>query len=261
MSIVNNTIAGLALAVMAAGAASAQEDRGYYVAFSGGVSLLGDSQNDGAFDGDFTTGAGTTIPAGTVLPDGTDVGWDTDFDTGYAFAGAIGRRYGPFRGELEIAYQDNDIGSHANVAAAGIALDGEDAGVLITGSPNIGVTVGDLVADGQGDVSSLFVMANILYDFRTGGRLTPYIGGGAGVGFVDVNYTPSAVAIIQDEATAFAYQALAGVAYAVSPKLSLTAGYRYRATTDVDVEADLFAADFEIENSTSIIEAGLRLAF
>jgi len=233
----------------------------YYVSLSGGLSLLGDSENEGAFDGDFTTGEGTTIPGGTVLPDGTEVGWETDFDTGFVVSGAIGKAYGSFRGELELAYQTNDIGSHASVSAAGIPLDSEDAGVLITGSSNIGISVGDLVADGQGDVSNLFVMANAYYDFNTGGPLKPYIGAGIGVSFVDVDYSPSATPIIRDEATSFAYQGIAGVAYEVSPSVDLLLAYRYRATTDVSVEADLFAADFEIENSASIVEAGLRFRF
>lgn len=233
----------------------------YYVSLSGGVSMLSDSDNMGSFDGDFTTGEGTTIPSGTVLPDRTAVGWSTDFDTGYALSGALGRDYGYFRGELEVAYQSNGVGSHADVSAGGIALDAEDAGVLITGSPNIGVSVGDLVSDGQGDVSTTYVMANALVDVELGGRLTPYIGGGVGVGFVDVDYSPSAVGIIQDKSTAFAYQAMAGVAYAVAPSVDVTLGYRYRATTDVSVEADLFSADFDVENSASIIEAGLRFTF
>lgn len=247
-------IAGMAMS----GSAYAQD---YYVSLSGGVSLLRDSDNEGAFDGAFTTGEGTTIPAGTVLPDATPVGWETDFDTGFAIAGALGKRYGAFRGEIEVAYQTNDIGSHAGVTAAGIALDAEDAGVLITGSPNIGVSVGDLVADGQGDVSNIFVMANVFYDFDTGGPLKPYIGAGIGVGFVDVDYSPSAVAIIQDDATAFAYQGVAGLAYEVSSSIDLTLAYRYRATTDVSVEASLFPADFDIENSASVVEAGLRFNF
>jgi len=235
-----STLKHLSIAFAAAsaltGAAHASD---YYVSVTGGVSMLGDSDNEGAFTGAFTTGEGTAIPAGTVLPDGTDVGWRTDFDTGYAVAGALGRTYGAFRGELEVAYQMNGVNTHQGVTAGGIALDGEDAGVLITGSPNLGVTVGDLVADGQGDLSTTFVMANVFYDFNTGGRLTPFIGGGAGIGFVDVNYAPSGVAIIQDDATEFAYQGVAGVAYEVSPAIELLLAYRYRATSGVSVGVGL----------------------
>lgn len=248
----------LAAGSMLTGAAVAE---GYYVSGSGGLSFLNDSDNVGAFNGAFTTGEGTTIASGTVLPDGTAVGWETDFDTGYALSGAIGRDYGWLRGEIEVAYQSNGVDTHTDVTAGGIALAGEDAGVLITGSGNIGTSVGDLVAAGQGDVSTLFVMANVFYDFDLGGPLTPYIGGGAGIGFADVDYSPSGVAIIQDDGSAFAYQAMAGIAYAVAPAVDLTVGYRYRATSDIDVEADLFSADFDIENSASIVEAGLRFTF
>ena len=258
MSLRTTLIAALSGAPVLTGAASAED---FYISLSGGASFLGDSDNEGAFLGDFATGAGATIAPGTVLPDGTEVGWATEFDTGYAINGAIGRHFNFFRAELELAYQSNGVDTHTGVAAGGIDLTGEDAGVLITGSDNLGVTVGDLVADGQGDVDTLFVLANLYYDFDLGGRFKPYIGAGAGVGFVDVDYSPSATPIIQDDTTAFAYQAMAGVAYQVTPATALFAGYRYRATTDVEVEASLFPAEFDVENSASIVEAGIRFAF
>ncbi len=256
---VKNTLAIALVGGMLAGApASAQN---YYVTLSGGGAFLNDSQNIGAFVGDFTTGAGTAIPAGTVLPDGTAVGWDTQFDTGYALSGAVGRGFGLFRGELEVAYQNNGVDTHTGVAAGGIPLAAEDAGVLITGSSNLGVTVGDLVSAGQGDVSTVFVMANAIADLNIGGPITPYIGGGIGVGFVDVTYAPSATTIIDDNSTQFAWQIMAGLAYDIAPKTELFAGYRYRATTDASVSASLFSADFDVENAASIVEAGLRFSF
>ena len=259
MSLHKALLAASCAATALSGAAAAND---YYVSLSGGVSLLSDSENDGQFDGAFTTGAGTNILAGTVLDDGTSVGWNTEFDTGFAISGALGRRFDFFRAELEVAYQANDVDTHSGVTVAdAIGLDGEDAGVLITGSDNLGVTVGDLVADGQGQVDTIFVMANVYYDFDFGGRIKPYVGAGAGVGFVDVDYSPSATPIIQDDATAFAYQAMAGVTYEVGPATELFAGYRYRATTDVEVNAALFPAEFDIENSGSIVEAGLRFTF
>ena len=250
----------LAIAPIAlfAGAANAQST---YVSVSGGVSLLGDSDNEGAFVGAFTTGEGTTIPAGTVLPDGTPVGWTTDFDTGWSVNGALGKDFGMFRGELEVGYQANNVGSHAGVSAAGIPLDAEDAGVLVTGASNLGVSVGNLVAAGEGDLSTFFVMANAIYDVETGGPITPYIGGGIGVGFVNVEYAPSATTIIDDNATTFAYQAMAGIAYEMSPQTTVFAGYRYRATLDAEVDASLFSASFDVENRSSIVEAGIRWSF
>ncbi|MHA7872751.1 MAG: outer membrane protein [Hyphococcus sp.] len=256
---VSTVAAAAAGALSLAGAAYAQDT---YVSVSGGAVFLNNSDNEGVFDGAFVTGPGTTIPAGTALPVDAPVGWTTEFDTGYAVQGAIGRRYGLFPAEVEVAYQNNNVSTHNNVLAGGIALANEDAGVLVTGAPgNLGVTVADLVADGQGDVSTIFVMANLFYDLETGTPFKPYIGAGAGVGFVDVQYTPSATTIIDDNSTQFAYQAMAGVAYEVSPTTELFAGYRYRATLNPEVDASLFAATFDVENRASIVEAGVRFSF
>ena len=253
------------LTTAAAGAfafASAAHAQDTYVSISGGGSFLMNSDNEGEFDGDFATGAGTTIPAGTILPDGTDVGWETDFDTGWTVNGAVGRDYGFFRGEIEVAYQTNDVGTHTGVSAGGIDLTSEDAAVLISGqATNLGVSVGDLVAAGEGDVRTIFIMANLIAEFDNASRFTPYAGGGAGVGFVNVDYAPSATTIIDDDTTAFAYQFMAGVSYEFSPVTELFAGYRYRATTDAEVDASLFAAEFDVENRASIVEAGVRVRF
>ncbi|MEM6536339.1 MAG: acyloxyacyl hydrolase [Pseudomonadota bacterium] len=232
-----------------------------YISVSGGATFLNDSDNEGSFVGEFVSGAGTTIPAGTTLPDGTDVGWTTDFGTGYSVGAAVGKYFGSIRGEVEVAFQSNNVDSHLGVSAAGIDLSAEDAGVLVTGADNLGVSVADLVADGQGDLSTIFVMANAYYDFNSNGAVRPYVGAGIGVGFVDVDYSPSAVAIIQDSSAAFAYQAMAGVSFETSNNSELFVGYRFRGTTDVAVEASLFSADFDIENTGSIVEAGLRFRF
>ena len=104
-------------------------------------------------------------------------------------------------------------------------------------------------------------MANAIIDFDNSSPFTPYVGGGVGVGFVDVNYAPSATTIIDDSSTQFAYQVMGGVEYEISPKTSLFAGYRYRATSDAEVNASLFSAAFDVENSASVVEAGLRVRF
>ncbi len=251
-------ISAIASASVIAGVALADDN---YVSLSGGLSIQDNSNNSGTFDGVFTTGAGTTIPGGTALPANAPVSWATQFENGYVVNGAIGRRFGSLRGELEVGYQSSGVQSHGNVRAGGIALANEDAGVLITGSSNLGVTLGDLVADGQGDLSTLFLMANMYYDLETGTSFRPYVGVGAGVGFVDVAFSPSAVGIIDDNTTSFAYQAMAGVAYEVSPMVEIYAGYRYRATLDAEVNVSLFPATLDVENRSSNVEGGIRVSF
>lgn len=246
-------------AVMLGVPAAAQD---YYGSVSVGGGFLNDSDNSGAFTSDFLTGTGTTIPNNTPLPAGTGVGWTTEFDTGYAVSAAIGRRFGnAWRGEIELSHQSNDVDTHNNVQAAGIPLDNEDVGVLISGAPQQGATVGAVVADGQGAVDTTFLMANLYYDLAQMGPLTPYIGAGIGAGMVNVEYAPSGIGIVDDDDTIFAYQVMAGASYDLSERMALFAQYRYRATSDVEIDVDLFPAKLEIENRASVIEAGVRFMF
>ncbi len=253
------SLAAISAAIGFIGVTPAAAER--YFSGSAAFSFLRNSDNEGAFAGPFTTGAGTLIPAGTVLPDGTSVGWTTDFSSGFALAAAVGRRFGPLRGEVELAYQRNGVDTHFGVTAGGLTIDGEDAGILITGSPNLGVTVGDLVADGQGRLRTVYAMANAFYDINVGGPIRPYLGGGAGLAFANVDYSPSGVGIINDGGVNFAWQVMAGASWAVTRRSEIFGGYRYRSAGDVSVEADLFAADFDVQNRGSILEAGLRLTF
>lgn len=245
--------------VLMATPAAAQD---YYGSVSVGGVFLNDSDNSGSFSTDFLTGTGTTIPNNTPLPVGTGVGWTTEFDTGYTASAALGRRFNNgLRGEIEFAYQSNDVDTHRNVQAAGIPLDNEDVGVLISGAPLQGATVGAVVADGRGSVDTTFLMANVYYDFAEYGAFTPYVGGGVGVGFVNVDYSPSGVGIVDDDDTVFAYQLIAGGSYAVNDSTSVFAQYRYRATEDVETSVDLFPASLDVENRASAFEVGVRFNF
>ncbi|MEO1014883.1 MAG: P44/Msp2 family outer membrane protein [Pseudomonadota bacterium] len=267
MRLTRNNTACAAVSVLAAAGSPATagdylKDGDVYVSLSGAAVFQQDSDNEGVFPDGFTTGAGASIPAGTALPAGSAVGWSTEFNTGFATSGAVGFAYrSGFRSELEVSYQEANVDAHTGVSAAGIDLSAEDAGVLITGSNNIGVNVADLVADGQGELNALYVMANVYYDFKIAGRVTPYVGGGVGVAFANVDYVPSGVSIIEDDQTAFAYQLMAGLTVPVAPRVDAFVGYRYRATEDLDARADLFVADFEIENRASQAEAGFRVRF
>lgn len=252
----------LAIAAAAAIVATPATAQDYYASFSAGAAWLDDSDNSGKFTENFVTGQGTTLPAGTALPSGTSLGWTTEFENGYAVSGAFGRHFGSnIRGEIELAYQSNDIDTHSNVRAAGILLDNEDAGVLITGSGNLGATVGALVDDGQGSVESTYLMANAYYDFNPIGAFRPYVGGGVGVAMVDVDYSPSDLPIISDDDTVFAYQAIAGASFDLSDRMALFAQYRYRGTDDVETNVDLIPAALDIENRSNLIEAGIRFRF
>jgi outer membrane protein OmpA-like peptidoglycan-associated protein len=126
------------------------------------------------------------------------------FNTGPAVVGALGYGLGNgFRVEGEIGYRDSDVKSASTGAASG-------------------------------DVSALDFMANGLYDFNLGWPVTPYLGVGAGMARVSANNLtiPASTIQVADTDTEFAYQGLAGVAYAITQNLKLDVGYRYFATTN-----------------------------
>jgi opacity protein-like surface antigen len=88
----------------------------------------------------------------------------------------------------------------------------------------------------QGNLSSVVVMANGYVDLGTWYGVTPFIGGGVGTafhqlsGFNDRGYGEAqyGYGIAKDKTTnTFAWAAMAGLGYSVTPNLKLELGYRY----------------------------------
>ncbi|MEM1390975.1 MAG: outer membrane beta-barrel protein [Pseudomonadota bacterium] len=233
---------------------------GWYASGSIGINVQSDSSNSGS-TGAFTTGNigdGTTLD---VAAD-TDYGWDTEFDNGLALSAEVGKQiFGNWRFAGELTYTSADVDTHTDVTLGGGSIDALDAAAL-AGSPDaLGVSVGDLVAAGEGEIESLSLFANVYYDFDTGTAFTPYVGGGIGFSDVDVTYEPSGVGIIDDGGTEFAYQFKAGAAYAVSETVDVFGEYAYRATEDIEVDNDLFPGTLDIENQQSVFSIGARFKF
>jgi OmpA-OmpF porin, OOP family len=120
-----------------------------------------------------------------------DTGWAALATTGYAFENS------GWRVEGEFGYRHNDI----------------DA-------------IGGLSANGE--LTSMTLMANVLYDFKLMDRLTLSVGAGAGA----EHSTFDDGVIDQDEDYNFAYQGIAGLSYAVTPRMDLTLNYRYLRTDE-----------------------------
>jgi opacity protein-like surface antigen len=259
MKMLKATTAAAALAVGMTGAATAQQ----YVSGSAGFNFQTDSDNSGAFSRDFVTGDGVAVAPGTVLAEGTSVGWTTEFDTGLFLSAAYGWRLNEmFRVEGEISYTSADVDTHTGVTAGGAALGAADAAVLITGSAPLGVTVADLVADGQGEVTTVGYAINGYYDFPVQDTpFTAYIGGGLGIAEVEVDYSPSATPIVSDKEMVGFYQIMAGGSYAVSETTELYTGYRWRQSGDAETASSLIPASLDVENASHIIEAGVRYSF
>lgn len=249
----------IALAPMSA--ASAQDEGGYF-SVRGALTNMVNPTNDGALTSAFTTGQGGSIDAGTVVPAGTSLSWRSRTKTGYQFGAAAGWKFSNgFRAEGEFSFDRTGIMSHNTIRLGGGIIGGQDAGVLITGSDTLGVSVRELLTDGQGSIKTMTFMGNVLYDVYTDTAFTPYIGGGFGYLRAKANYMPSGIEIASDSNGGLAYQFIAGVDYKVSDNMSVFADYRYRRSDDVTVDLSLLPASIDIDNEMSSYSLGLRFNF
>lgn len=105
-------------------------------------------------------------------------------------------------------------------------------------------------------------MVNGFYDFQTGTAFTPYVGLGAGYARVSSNGISATGlgATLDDDDNKFAYQAIAGIAYQITPEVALTADYRYFATQDPKFRAST-GTTIETEYKTHNVTLGLLLRF
>lgn len=234
----------------------------WYVSGSIGTVSQEESKNSGAFTSDFTTGDGSpAVPNGTVLPSGTSVGWTTEFDSGTAFSFEAGKRYSSgLRSGIEVSWASADVDFHEGVTAGGTLIDGVDAAVLTGSAMQLGATVGQIVAAGQGEIETMSMMANAYYDFNRDGMFSPYLGAGIGFSSVDVTFNPSGVGIIDDDDTAFAYQVKVGATLNFSDRWEAFAEYGWR-EADIEADASLIPASLDIENEQGLLSVGMRYKF
>ena len=122
-------------------------------------------------------------------------------DTGWTAGGKVGYDFVGPRVELEGMY-------HYNTGSAVV--------IFPTGYANV-----------TGRMEQVSVMANVLYDFFPGATVTPYIGGGAGVAFVDANIQGCKMCL-----TMFAYQGILGLGFNATPAMRIGLEGRYYGTTN-----------------------------
>jgi OOP family OmpA-OmpF porin len=101
---------------------------------------------------------------------------------------------------------------------------------------------GVAIAGASGHLSIGTMMVDVAYDLPLNSGFGLTLGGGLGLGSVLANYDDPTQTIRKND-TAFAYQAMAGVTYAVSPQLDLELAYRYIA---VDQTTHNYASIFGI---------------
>ncbi|SCZ54261.1 outer membrane protein [Epibacterium ulvae] len=214
-------LAGAAI-VMAAPVA-AQE---YYGQVFGGFSNLTDSNFSGTIGG-------------------STQNVDTDFDDGFNFGFAIGRTFEAWsgngyglRGEIELSYSDNDVD--------GVDFSGNGAGAE---------------ANPGGDVTSTRLFANLIADFNTGSRFSPYIGAGLGIDFVDHDIVYGNNVTITGSDEALAAQLILGASYQLNDRTALFTDARYVRSFDVDSTRTSPAGTASVSDDLSRVNVNFGVRF
>jgi opacity protein-like surface antigen len=155
---------------------------------------------------------------------------EAEFDTGFVVFGAAGYAFdlgfGSFRTEVEIAYRQNDVDQ---ISAFGLTVSAGDA-----------------------EASVISGMANVALDMVTGTLVEPYVL--VGIGAANVTLESDDLDVDEDD-TVFAYQAGAGLGFALTETITLFTGYRFFGTTDPEFEG------VEAEYHSHNVEAGVRVEF
>jgi len=116
-------------------------------------------------------------------------------------------------------------------------------------------------ANTDGALSSFSMLGNLIYEYDNPSGIYPYIGGGLGAARVGAdNFSNLGGAALDDSDIVLAYQGLAGVAFALTPQLSLTAEYKYFKTSDPEFR-NANNARVTVNYATHSALLGLRYRF
>lgn len=250
---------------------SAQAGDGPYVGVGGSLSILND--------------ASVTAPAG----DYPALDANATTKNGFAVRGMAGYAFpSGFRVEAEIDYRKHKVGELDVKGPGGLvalAAPGVAANVnALTGSqiyPDpINTSYSDLHDDHKalaanavtgrsnidGNFSMLAFMANVDYDFDTGSRWVPYIGGGLGVATISIDTeTAQGTPLADDSDTVFAYQVGAGIGYEFpleeGRSVTVSLDWRYFGTQDPTFKGEVTGGEFDVGISGHDVGIGLIYGF
>lgn len=169
---------------------------------------------------------------GTVSSPPPNIGTVTH-KSGNAFGGALGYRVHPnVRAELEVTIRDNKVST-----------------VDFTGTPFPFI---------DGDTRSTVTMVNAYYDLKTKTPFTPYVGGGIGMARITFeNYRPEVAPTtsVSGGGHRFAYQAMLGILYDISPRIALNLEYRYLKSNPIPIYSTLGDVDAsaDYENDSALV--------
>lgn len=109
----------------------------------------------------------------------------------------------------------------------------------------------------DGHLNTYSGMANVIFDFdRAEGRLlTPYIGAGLGMAYIDTDISFQGKGATVSNETAFAYQALGGVALKLSQRSDFFVEYRYFATDSQEYKQPSFDTGYSIQPNREFLHS------
>ena len=264
-------LAAIAVMLVSFGA-SAHAGDGPYVGIGAGLSILNDS--------------GVTAPANEPYP---PLNVNATTKNGFAVRGMAGYAFpSGFRVEAEIDYRRHgtdqmDVKSPGGLVALAApvvaAQVNAQAGRPIYPDP-ANTSYGDLsdahkqLAAGSvtgtqpvdGAFSMIAFMANVDYDFDTGSRWVPYVGGGLGVATISLDTeSSSGTSLVDDSDTVFAYQVGAGIGYEFpleeGHSITVSLDYRYFGTQTPTFTGDVTGAEFDATINGHDVGIGIIYGF
>lgn len=195
--------------------------------------------------------------------------WRTlEMDYGYVVGTAIGYTWAypghvaDVRLELEGIYRKNDDGQLDSDWT--VILDLDDA-----------FSLGDEISPIDGFVDVRSAMINVLADFHTQTRFTPYVGVGVGIShltakgwiwdfnraaYADWPFFPTSLEFFNDSIYALSWQAIAGVGFRLTPGTMVTLDFRHFELA-ADRHSGLFSTDELRDVKFDDVSLGLRLTF
>ena len=245
---------GLGAALAAAPDARAQDGK-FYVGLNVPVMFIDDTESTTSGSQSFGRGPATPYKSKST----------SEYDTGFKVAGVVGYEFGGglrVEGELFFARAEVTKVTYKGVNAGGNQLP---------------ITV-DVPISGTADQLGGF--ASVWYDIATGSDWIPYVGGG--LGFIrvdqgnlehDSNGLAEAIARMPLPAgtvpeistidTVLAYHFGAGVGYRLNANVTLQAGYRFQAASDLEFDASNAAGSVKVESGlrAHFLEIGVRYRF
>lgn len=245
-----SVLAALAVMLVSSGT-SAVAGEGPYVGVGGSLSLLNSS--------DVTAGANEEKGY-------TPLNLNATTKTGFAVRGMAGYAFpSGFRVEAEIDYRRHGLGEMDVKSPGGLAeltapRVAQGFGLPPTTSYTDLSPAGREAAnravpkknDLDGNFSMLAFMANVDYDFDTGSRWVPYIGGGLGVASISIDADSVATgrSLSDDSDTVFAYQVGTGIGYEFpleeGRSITVSLDWRYFGTQDPTFKGDVSEGDFDV---------------